>query len=162
MQKAEIDVRFEQLLPITAALWDLLPHTLMPNLLQVVLLESFGATEKCLPGVAFFACFVFQGHKLDSAYVVGNLGQSIAPGRGVSVNRCSCGKCPVNCRMNCVGYQALAVVVVDLDIVKLLKIVQMLFEKRINIFFKRGGKLAGLVETLVLLVPKRSVSEGRC
>lgn len=103
--------------------------SLFPQLLDEVLFEWGNRAKEFR--VSFGRCSIleFQKRELDSANIVGDLGESVCSGRSIAIYRGFLGNGLLDGTMKCPRYNALASVVVDLNVVKALYIRQVVTEK---------------------------------
>lgn len=133
---------------------------LFPQLFDEVLFE-WGNRAKELR-VSFRRCSIleFQERKLDSANIVGDLGESVCSGRSIAIYRGFLGNGLLDGAMKCPRYNALASVLVDLNVVKALYIRQVVTEKYRYIAFDLCGELLRFVKALFLIVDEGLVGDG--
>lgn len=117
----------------TAAPCELL-ETLLPELLEKVLLEIAESAKECRIGLSLQMPFELQVGQLDAANAVSNLGKTIAACNGILIDNRLAGDARCNRPMNRFGHNALPAVVVNLDGIKLLQIGEMIEQENLEVF----------------------------
>ncbi len=134
--------------------------SLFPQLLDEVLFEWGNRAEEFR--VCFGRCPILElkERELDSANIVGDLGESVCPGRSVAIYRGLLENGLLDGTVKCSRYNALPSVVVDLNVVKALYICQVVTEKYRYIALDLIGKLLWIVKALFLVVDEGLVGDG--
>ena len=134
--------------------------SLFPQLLDEVLFEWGNRAEEFR--VCFGRCPIleFKERELNSANIVGDLGESVCLGRSVAIYRGLLGNGLLDSTMKCSRYNALASVVVDLNVVKALYIRQVISEKYCYVALDFCGELLRFVKALFLIVDEGLIGDG--
>lgn len=109
-------------------------ETLLPELLEEVLLEVAESAKERHIGLGLQMPLELQVGQLDSANVVCNLGKTIAVCNGILIDNRLAGNARCNRPMNRFGHNALPAVVVNLDGIKLLQIGEMIKQENLEVF----------------------------
>lgn len=101
-------------------------QTMLAQLLQEVLFETFAHAKEELVGASRLGVCVLERFELERADVIGNLRNTIARRRRVAVNNGLLGQCELDGIMQRLGNQGLPVVVIDLNFIELLQIIKVI------------------------------------
>lgn len=135
-------------------------ETLLPELLEEVLLEVAESPEERRIGLSLQMPFELQVGQLDSANVVSNLGKTIAACNGILIDNRLVGNARFDRPMYRFGHNTLSTVVVNLDGIKLLQIGEMGSQELNEVFFYCGSKGIWAKRPSLLFVGKHSIRYG--
>ena len=112
----------------------------LAKLFQIIAFEGSSAIEELHICPGSKALLKLKGCQFNTTNIVCNLMQAISFGRCISVDGCLTGDGMGDCRMQRMRYDALTIVVINLNIVKRLKIIKLIDKEVTDVFFNLMGK----------------------
>lgn len=135
-------------------------ETLLPELLEEVLLEVAESAKERHIGLSLQMPFELQVGQLDSANVISHLRKAISAGNRILIDNRLAGNARCNGSMYGLGHNALPTVVVNLDGIELLQISQVVKKEDLQIALDSHSKTVEVLRHL-LVVDKHLVRNGQ-